>query len=269
MISWTTDVFASAYCCMYFHSRRGQLALACGVELAVGGIPAQPVAEEEHPVDLLAARAEHVHVDVGVGPLEQAVLEPVGLPDPQAVAGGLQLRHVRGLVGRVRHLERDVDDRLGGQARHRRRADVLDPDDPVAEGGADPLLLTLVQARPVRVVVVDLDGPVSGCGPPIVTSASSRSYAATSSGSRGVNLQASITSGGPDHPQKPPDQHVRPHTYRCTRLERRAAQLVWSGPTAADFAPDLRLRFWPADRRRAAPSGAGSPSCGAGRRATR
>ena len=77
------------------------------------------------------------------------MLEPVGLPDPQDVTRGLQRRNVRGLVGRVGHLEHDVDERLRGQARHRRRADVLDSDHPVAEDGADPVLLALVQARPL------------------------------------------------------------------------------------------------------------------------
>jgi len=60
----------------------GQLALLLGVELAVGGVLAQPIAEEEHPVDLLTPGSEDVDVDLRVGSLEEAMLVPVGLANP-------------------------------------------------------------------------------------------------------------------------------------------------------------------------------------------
>ena len=65
------------------------------------------------------------------------MLVPVGLSNPQDIPRGLHRRNVRCLVGRVGHLEHDVDERLRGQARHRRGADVLDSDHTVAEDGAD------------------------------------------------------------------------------------------------------------------------------------
>ncbi len=98
-----------------------------------------------------------MEVDVRVRTLEQPVLAPVGLADREHVAGRLEVGHVRRLVGRVWHLEHDVDDRLCREARDGRRSRVLEPDDPVAECGADARLLALVERRPRRVVLGYLD----------------------------------------------------------------------------------------------------------------
>jgi len=49
---------------------RGELALGGGVELAVGGVRPQPIAEKQHSVHLGAACREDVHVDIGVWSLE-------------------------------------------------------------------------------------------------------------------------------------------------------------------------------------------------------
>jgi hypothetical protein len=59
---------------------RGQLALGGDVELAVVGVHAEPIAEEQHAVDLGAAGREDMQVDCAVRPLEEAVLEPPGSP---------------------------------------------------------------------------------------------------------------------------------------------------------------------------------------------
>ena len=52
-------------------------------------------------------------------------------------AGRLEVGDVRRLVAAVGDRQVGVDDRLGGQPRHRRRADVLERQHPVAERGAD------------------------------------------------------------------------------------------------------------------------------------
>src|SRR6478752_3683878 len=67
---------------------RGQLALGLLVPDALVIVGTQAVAKGQHPVDLQAALAERVQVDVRVWPLEQAVLEPVRLTDAQDVARG-------------------------------------------------------------------------------------------------------------------------------------------------------------------------------------
>src|SRR3954449_4845609 len=64
---------------------RRQLALCLLVTDALVVVGAQAVAKSQHPVDLDAALAERVQVDVRVRPLEQAVLEPLRLPDTQHV----------------------------------------------------------------------------------------------------------------------------------------------------------------------------------------
>ena len=128
MMSATTSLLASAYCCMYFQSRAASSALGPGVAVAVGGVVAQAIAEAHHPVGFWATGREHVDVDGTVGGSEQAMLEPLGLADAKDVAGRLEVRHVRALCGRVGDLERDVDDRLGRQAGDRGGANVLEPD---------------------------------------------------------------------------------------------------------------------------------------------
>src|SRR6478752_2580065 len=65
---------------------RGQLALGPLITDALVVVGAQAVAKRQHAVDLPAAVAECVEVDVRVRPLEQAVLEPVRFADAQDVA---------------------------------------------------------------------------------------------------------------------------------------------------------------------------------------
>ena len=55
-----------------------------------------------------------------------------GLPDPQVPTGGDQVGKVGGLVVGVRYAGGDVDDRLGGEARHGRGADMFDQQKPRA-----------------------------------------------------------------------------------------------------------------------------------------
>jgi hypothetical protein len=99
-------------------------------------------------------------VDVRVRALEHAVLEPLRLADAQDVARRFEGRDVRLLVGRVGDDEDDVDDRLRGDARHRGRADVLDPQRAAAERPPDSCSFPLEQSRPVRVVVGEQDRAV-------------------------------------------------------------------------------------------------------------
>src|SRR5215471_3225615 len=63
-----------------------ELALRPLVELAVARVPAQVVAEEEHALDLGAARGEDVEVDLRLEAFQQPVLEPFGLSDAKHVA---------------------------------------------------------------------------------------------------------------------------------------------------------------------------------------
>src|SRR5437773_6083130 len=54
-----------------------ELALRPRVELSVYLVRAQPIAEDEHPPELLAARRKDVQVHRRVVPPEHAMLEPV------------------------------------------------------------------------------------------------------------------------------------------------------------------------------------------------
>lgn len=67
------------------------------------------------------------------GPLQQAVLEPVGLWDEQPVAGRGQGWDVGGLIGRVGNSQDDVNDRFGGQLRDRGGPGVFEAEDLGAE----------------------------------------------------------------------------------------------------------------------------------------
>ena len=112
---------------------------------------AQPVAEEQHPARLVAGGWEHVQVhlryavpgdavagEVRRPPLEEPVLVPVRLAYVERVAGCLERRCVAVLVRGVRHGQQEVEQGLGGEPRHRRRADVLDLDVETGERGTDP-----------------------------------------------------------------------------------------------------------------------------------
>src|SRR4051794_39114547 len=74
---------------------RAELALRPRVELAVSLARAQPVAEEQHPVDLAALRWEDMQVHRRLGASEHPVLEPVWLANAEDVASSFQLRDVR------------------------------------------------------------------------------------------------------------------------------------------------------------------------------
>lgn len=137
-----------------------QFAFGAQVQVPIAAGDPQPVAETQHPVDLVGARAEDVQVDVGIRALEQAVLEPSGLADPQPVPGPFQSGQIRRLVGRVRHDQQDVDDWLGGEPRHRGRADVLDAQGRLAQGGLDPAGLESEQPGPAGVVLGEADRSV-------------------------------------------------------------------------------------------------------------
>jgi len=78
----------------------------------------------------------HVHVDVEQRRTDHAVAR---FPDPQHVAGGHEPGEVALLVLDVGDRHQHVDDRLRGQARDGRGADVLDRQRDGAEGADDAL----------------------------------------------------------------------------------------------------------------------------------
>ncbi len=129
---------------------RGELALRALVQLTVGVIRSQPIAEDEHALDLLAARGEHVQVHGRILSSQQPVLVPVRLAHAQDVADSLQLGHVRTLVGGVGDNEVDVDQRLRREPGHRGRADVVELQDRITQGGADLSLRPLEPERPLE-----------------------------------------------------------------------------------------------------------------------
>src|SRR5215218_9306647 len=93
------------------------------VEAPVGGVVAQPVAEEEARPRGLAALGEDVDVDVlALGAVHAVTL----LADADGVAVRLERGAVRRLVVGVGDGDQDVDDPLRPQARDGGRADVLD-----------------------------------------------------------------------------------------------------------------------------------------------
>ena len=92
-------------------------ALRPRVELSVRFVCAQPIAEDEHPLELGALRWKNVQVHRrGVVPPQHPVLEPVRLANAEDVPRRLQLRDVRLLVGRVGDDEVDVDARSWARA---------------------------------------------------------------------------------------------------------------------------------------------------------
>src|SRR5215217_7076777 len=76
---------------------RREVPLGSFVQGTVGLVDAEVLAEADHPVDLRAARAEYVQVDVGVGSVEQPMLEPLWLASAKHVAGGLEPGNVDGV----------------------------------------------------------------------------------------------------------------------------------------------------------------------------
>lgn len=72
----------------------GEVPLRPGVEIAIVRVGAEPIPEEQHPLDLTRPPREDVQVDVGPAPLEDAVLVPVRLADAQYVPEPFQGRDV-------------------------------------------------------------------------------------------------------------------------------------------------------------------------------
>ena len=70
---------------------------------------------------------------------------------PQAIARGLQVGDIGGLVGGVGDNEDNVDHRFGGEPRHGRRSDVLNLHRPLAQRGTDAVPFADIPARPGRV----------------------------------------------------------------------------------------------------------------------
>ena len=77
---------------------------------------------------------------------------PATLTQNEPETGRFQSRHVGRLVGGVGDGEVDVDHRLGGQARHRCRPDVVEVDHARAERLADAIGHDGVNLRPRGVV---------------------------------------------------------------------------------------------------------------------
>src|SRR5690606_2674791 len=96
------------------------------VQITVVRVRSQPVAEDPTTDRLSGIGAEHVDVRARRGVPEQAVALPPRLTHGQDEARCLERRDVAVLVVRVRDDDVDVDDRLGRQARDRRRPDVVD-----------------------------------------------------------------------------------------------------------------------------------------------
>ena len=69
----------------------------------------------------------------------------------QAIARGLQVGDIGGLVGGVGDDQDNVDHRFGGEPRDGRGSDVLDLHGPLAQRGADAVSFAGVPVRPSRV----------------------------------------------------------------------------------------------------------------------
>src|SRR5262245_39965162 len=109
---------------------------------------AQPVAEEQHAVDLWTSDREDMEINVCVRSLEHPMRVPVWLADAEHVARRLQGWDIRWLVGRVRNHQQQVDAWFGCQPRHRGRADVVKPYHVGTERSPHPLGFAREEARP-------------------------------------------------------------------------------------------------------------------------
>jgi hypothetical protein len=72
-----------------------QVQLGARVQIAISGIPAQPVTENKNTVNLGAAEGQHVQINIRVWPFEHPMLKPLRLADAQQVAGSFEIRDVR------------------------------------------------------------------------------------------------------------------------------------------------------------------------------
>jgi hypothetical protein len=106
---------------------RSQLTFGALIEIAIGGIRAQPIAKQKRPIDFRTALRIYVQVDFRVQAFEHPMLEPIGLADTKCVAGGLKRRRVCTFIRRVSQNQDNIDHWLGGEPRHGCGAGVLDP----------------------------------------------------------------------------------------------------------------------------------------------
>src|SRR6266571_2372266 len=154
---------------------RAELALRPRIELAVRFVRAQPIAEEQHSVNLGTLRWKDMQVHGWFGAAKHPVLEPVRLANAENVTHRLKLRDVRLLVRRVGDDEVDVDERLCHQARHRGRADVVDLKCRPTERASNLFGCLVEERRPARVVLNEHDLLVGRhftdrCGPDLFVS---------------------------------------------------------------------------------------------------
>jgi hypothetical protein len=137
-----------------------EIALGPLVELAVGVVGAQPITEHEHRVYLGTSERVDVEIDIGVGPLEQPMLMPIGLANVEHIAGGFHRGHVLGLIGRIGDGENQIDDRLGGESRDRSRADMLERQDARTKRSTNARRLADEECRPLGAVIAQMDRSV-------------------------------------------------------------------------------------------------------------
>src|SRR5437867_1803587 len=136
---------------------RAELALRPLVELSVRVVRAQPIAEEQHSIDLGTLSWKDVQVHGWLGASKHPVLEPVRFANAENVTHRLKLRDVRLLVGRVGDDEVDVDARFRHQPRHRGGADVMDLKCRATERASNLFGCLLEERRPARVVLNEHD----------------------------------------------------------------------------------------------------------------
>ena len=139
-----------------------ELALEVGVQGEVAGVLGQPAGEGEVSLRLDRVRRPDVHVGVRVVVLEDAVLLELRLTDRQHQAGRLEVAQPGVLVGRVGDGQVDVDDGLGPEPAHGRRADGGDREHAVTQSVSQRRLDLLVRRRPARIGCDHLDHPRRG-----------------------------------------------------------------------------------------------------------
>src|ERR1700680_1765266 len=89
-----------------------QFALSAFVLLPVFIMSAQPVTKYQHAPNFLAPDGKDVKVAIDAGGSQKPVLKPSGFPDFQCKPYLLERRHIRRLVGRIRHGQNHIDYRF-------------------------------------------------------------------------------------------------------------------------------------------------------------